>query len=108
MRPRSQQLTWDTSFKSLGDPWADTTTPHGRLMLTVLAGLAEFERHLILSRTAEGRSRARSRGIKFRRKPKLTKHQQAEARDRLAQGETLARLRGVITSPAVTQLQVPA
>ena len=39
------------SFKSLGDPWADTTTPHGRLMLTVLGGLAEFERHLILSRT---------------------------------------------------------
>ena len=77
------------SFKSLGDPRADTATPHGRLMLTVLAGLAEFERHLILSRTAEGRSRARSRGIKFGRKPKLTKDQQAEARARLAQGETL-------------------
>jgi hypothetical protein len=44
------------TFKSLGDPWADTTTPHGRLMLTVLGGLAEFERHLILSRTAEGRT----------------------------------------------------
>ncbi len=40
------------SFRSLGDPWADTTTPHGRLMLTVLGGLAEFERHLILSWTA--------------------------------------------------------
>jgi DNA invertase Pin-like site-specific DNA recombinase len=39
------------SFRTLGDPWADTTTPHGRLMLTVLGGLAEFERHLILSRT---------------------------------------------------------
>src|SRR6185437_11248593 len=44
------------SFKSLGDPWADSTTPHGKLMLTVLGGLAEFERHLILSRTAEGRA----------------------------------------------------
>jgi DNA invertase Pin-like site-specific DNA recombinase len=42
------------SFKSLGDSWADTTTPHGRLMLTVLGGLAEFERHLILARTSEG------------------------------------------------------
>jgi DNA invertase Pin-like site-specific DNA recombinase len=49
------------SFKSLGDPWADTTTPHGRLMLTVLGGLAEFERHLILSRTDEGRVREGSR-----------------------------------------------
>ena len=42
------------SFKSLGDGWADTTTPHGRLMLTVLGGLAEFERHLILARASEG------------------------------------------------------
>jgi DNA invertase Pin-like site-specific DNA recombinase len=42
------------TFKSLGDPWCDTTTPHGRLMLTVLGGLAEFERHLILARTDEG------------------------------------------------------
>ena len=62
------------SFKSLGDPWADTTTPHGRLMLTVLGGLAEFERHLILSRTNEGRVRAKARGVRFGRKPKLTKH----------------------------------
>jgi DNA invertase Pin-like site-specific DNA recombinase len=77
------------SFRSLGDPWADTTTPHGRLMLTVLGGLAEFERHLILTRTEEGRVRAKARGIKFRRKPKLTKHQQTEALARVAQGETL-------------------
>jgi DNA invertase Pin-like site-specific DNA recombinase len=77
------------SFRSLGDPWADTTTPHGRLMLTVLGGLAEFERHLILSRTAEGRTRAKARGVKFGRRPKLTKHQQVEARERVARGETL-------------------
>ena len=76
------------SFRSLGDPWADTTTPHGRLMLTVLGGLAEFERHLILSRTNEGRVRAKARGVKFGRKP-ATKHQQAEALARLARGETL-------------------
>ena len=42
--------------------WADTTTAHGRLMLTVLGGLAEFERELIKARTAEGRKRARPRG----------------------------------------------
>jgi DNA invertase Pin-like site-specific DNA recombinase len=77
------------SFKSLADSWADTTTPHGRLMLTVLGGLAEFERHLILSRTAEGRSRAKARGVRFGRHPKLTKHQQAEALARKHNGETL-------------------
>ena len=43
-------------FRSLADNWADTTTPHGRLMLTVLGGLAEFERELIRARTDEGRS----------------------------------------------------
>jgi DNA invertase Pin-like site-specific DNA recombinase len=49
-------------FKSLRDTWADTTTPHGRLMLTVLGGLAEFERELIRSRTGEGRERAKAKG----------------------------------------------
>src|ERR1700757_1849889 len=59
-------------FKSLGDTWADTTTPHGRLMLTVLGGLAEFERELIRARTGEGRERAKRRGVRFGRKPKFT------------------------------------
>jgi DNA invertase Pin-like site-specific DNA recombinase len=80
------------SFRSLGDPWADTSTPHGRLMLTVLGGLAEFERHLILSRTEEGRNRAKARGIKFGRKPKLTKHQREEALARKRNGETLTEI----------------
>jgi DNA invertase Pin-like site-specific DNA recombinase len=48
-------------FRSLADAWADTTTPHGRLMLTVLGGLAEFERELIRARTGEGRERAQAR-----------------------------------------------
>jgi DNA invertase Pin-like site-specific DNA recombinase len=78
------------SFKSLGDPWADTTTPHGRLMLTVLGGLAEFERHLILARTNEGRERAKARGVKFGRKLKLTPHQRREALARREAGEALA------------------
>ena len=77
------------SFKSLGDPWADTTTPHGKLMITILGGLAEFERHLILSRTNEGRQRAMAKGIKFGRKPKLTRHQREEAKARKRNGEPL-------------------
>jgi DNA invertase Pin-like site-specific DNA recombinase len=76
-------------FRSLSDQWADTTTPHGRLMLTVLGGLAEFERSLILARTGEGRTRAMARGVRFGRKPKLTAHQIAEARARREAGEAL-------------------
>ncbi len=69
-------------FRSLGDAWADTTTAHGRLMLTVLGGLAEFERELIRTRTGEGRARAKARGVRMGRKPKLTAHQQCEAKRR--------------------------
>jgi DNA invertase Pin-like site-specific DNA recombinase len=76
-------------FKSLRDTWADTTTPHGRLMLTVLGGLAEFERELIRSRTGEGRQRAKARGVVMGRRPKLTPHQRAEALARRDAGETL-------------------
>ena len=70
--------------RSLADSWCDTTTPHGKLMITVLGGLAEFERSLILARTGEGRTRAKARGVGFGRKPALTAHQQAEARARRA------------------------
>jgi DNA invertase Pin-like site-specific DNA recombinase len=76
-------------FKSLGDTWADTTTAHGRLMLTVLGGLAEFERELIRARTSEGRARARDRGVKMGRKPKLTPHQIKEAVRRRDNGEPI-------------------
>jgi DNA invertase Pin-like site-specific DNA recombinase len=78
----------DAGFRSLNDAWADTTTPHGRLIVTVLGGLAEFERELIRARTGEGRKRAMERGVKFGRPPKLTHHQRREAIARLAAGET--------------------
>jgi DNA invertase Pin-like site-specific DNA recombinase len=77
-------------FKSLKDPWADTTTPHGELMVTILAGLATFERHLIKARTEEGRMRAKARGVRFGRPPKLTPFQRKEALQRLADGESQA------------------
>jgi DNA invertase Pin-like site-specific DNA recombinase len=81
----------NAGFRSLCDAWADTTTPHGRLVLTVLGGLSEFERTFIRARTGEGRARAVARGQKMGRPPKLTPHQQREAikrRDR--GGESLA------------------
>ena len=74
-------------FRSLGDAWADTTTSHGRLTLTVLGGLAHFERDLIRMRTGEGRERAKAGGVKMGRKPKLTPHQQREAVKRRERGE---------------------
>jgi DNA invertase Pin-like site-specific DNA recombinase len=74
-------------FRSLGDTWADTTTSHGRLMLTVLGGLAEFERDLIRTRAGEGRARAKARGQRMGRPPKLTPHQQKEAIKRRDRGE---------------------
>jgi DNA invertase Pin-like site-specific DNA recombinase len=77
------------SFRSLGDPWCDTTSAHGKLMVTVLGGLAEFERHLILARTTEGRKRAQARGVRFGRKLKLTAHQRQEAIARREAGEAL-------------------
>jgi len=79
-------------FRSLGDAWADTTTPHGKLMIAVLGGLAEFERHLILSGTNEGRQRAMANGIKFGRRRKLTKHQRDEALARRNAGEPLVEI----------------
>ena len=74
-------------FRSLADAWADTTTPHGKLMITILGGLAEFERELIRARTDEGRKRAQARGVRFGRKLKLTAHQRQEALARRAAGE---------------------
>jgi DNA invertase Pin-like site-specific DNA recombinase len=79
-------------FRSLADAWADTTTPHGKLMITILGGLAEFERSLILARTSEGRIRAKARGVAFGRKPKLTRHQILEALARREAGEALAEI----------------
>ena len=79
-------------FRSLAEPWADTATSTGRLMIAVLGGLADVERDLIRTRTAEGRSRARARGQHMGRPPKLTPQQQAEARKRRAEGATLKEL----------------
>lgn len=79
-------------FRSLADAWADTTTPHGRLMLTVLGGLAEFERELIRVRTGEGRARAKTRGVHMGRPPALMPHQRQEAIARREAGESLVEI----------------
>jgi DNA invertase Pin-like site-specific DNA recombinase len=77
-------------FRSLAEPWADTGSSTGRLMIAVLSGLADVERDLIRTRTAEGRSRAQKRGQHMGRPSKLTDAQKAEARR--AEDATLAEL----------------
>ena len=79
-------------FRSLAEPWADSSSSTGRLMLAVLGGLADVERDLIRTRTAEGRSRAKAQGKAMGRPPSLTPEQQKEAIRRRAQGETLDEL----------------
>ena len=78
------------SFRSLGDPLWDTGSSQGRLLSTMLAAIAEFERELIRERTGDGRKRAMAAGVKFGRKRKLSDYQRAEAVRRRAAGETLA------------------
>jgi DNA invertase Pin-like site-specific DNA recombinase len=78
------------AFRSLGDPLWDTSSSQGRLLSTLLAAIAEFERELIRERTGEGRKRAMANGVKFGRKRKLSDYQRAEAIKRRARGETLA------------------
>jgi DNA invertase Pin-like site-specific DNA recombinase len=78
------------SFRSLGDPLWDTGSSQGRLLSTMLAAIAEFERELIRDRTGEGRKRAQAAGVRFGRKRKLSDFQRAEAVKRRDAGETLA------------------
>ena len=98
MANRLDQLDSKAQFRSLAEPWADTGTSTGRLMIAVLGGLADVERDLIRTRTAEGRSRAKARGQHMGRPPKLTAQQQ-EARRRRDDGEPIRDIaRGYTTS----------
>lgn len=76
-------------FKSLREPWADTTSPTGKFLLTVFAGLSELERNLVKDRTEAGRQSARKRGVKFGRKPKLATHRQSEVARMLNEGQSI-------------------
>ena len=79
----------EASFRSIREPWADTTSSMGKFLLTVFAGLSELERNLINERTDEGRTSAKKRGVKFGRKSKLTPHQQDQVRTMLLEGHSI-------------------
>ncbi len=83
-------------LKSLAEPWADTTSPAGRLVLTMLAGVAEFERSLILERTGAGRQAAKEKGVRFGRPPALEAEQVALGRRLLGEGKSLRQAAGLL------------
>ena len=96
-------------FLSLGESWCDTTTSHGRLMLTIMGGIAEFERKLIRQRCDEGIARAKAKGTKFGRKRSLSPEQVKIAADRYAKGETMAQLAEVygVSEPTIWRALQP-
>jgi DNA invertase Pin-like site-specific DNA recombinase len=96
-------------FTSLGETWCDTTTDVGRLMLTIMGGIGEFERGLIRKRCEEGIERARRKGVTFGRKRKLDKEMVRVAADRYAKGETMAELAEVygVSEPTIWRALQP-
>lgn len=70
----------------IADLQLDTTTPHGKLIFTVMSGIAEFERDFLIQRTKEGIEAARARGKRIGRPPKMTARQVREARRRIVLG----------------------
>jgi DNA invertase Pin-like site-specific DNA recombinase len=74
-------------FQSLSEPWANTTTHAGKMIMTVFAGIAEFERNLICERTSAGRDAAKQRGVRFGRPRKLSSDQAKVAVQLLAEGK---------------------
>ena len=77
----------EAGLRSLAEPWADTTSPAGRMVLTIFAGIAEFERSLIHERTSSGRAVAKAKGVRFGRPPALSAEQIALARQLVEAGQ---------------------
>ncbi len=81
-----------TKFQSISEPWADTTSHAGKMIMTVFAGIAEFERDLIRERTGAGREAARKRGVQFGRPRKLNSEQEQLVRRLLNEGKSVREL----------------
>ena len=86
----AEVLKKNVGIQSLDEPWANTTTPAGKMIMTVFGGIAEFERSLILSRTQEGREVAMARGVAFGRPSKLREDQKDAVRDLVKDGRSIS------------------
>ena len=82
-------------FQSLSEPWADTTSHAGKMIMTIFAGIAEFERALIRERTGAGREAAKKRGVLFGRPPKLTPDQRQLAQRLVSEGKSAREIASV-------------
>jgi DNA invertase Pin-like site-specific DNA recombinase len=89
-------------FQSLSEPWADTTTHAGKLIMTVFAGIAEFERDLIRERTKAGRDAARGRGVRFGRPRKLNREQANLAQRLISEGKPVRQIAETFNVHAAT------
>lgn len=76
-------------FQAISEPWANTTTHAGKMIMTVFAGIAEFERDLIRERTSAGREAAKQRGVRFGRPRKLNPDQMRLASQLLREGRAV-------------------
>src|SRR5262245_16696903 len=95
-------------FQSLSEPWADTTTHAGKMIMTVFAGIAEFERDLIRERTAAGREAAKSRGVRFGRPRKLNSEQEQLARRLIHEEKPVSEIAKVFHVHAATIYRLSA
>jgi DNA invertase Pin-like site-specific DNA recombinase len=95
-------------FQSLSEPWADTTTHAGKMIMTVFAGIAEFERDLIRERTAAGREAARSRGVRFGRPRKLNSEREQLARRLIGEGKPVSEVAKTFNVHAATIYRLSA
>jgi DNA invertase Pin-like site-specific DNA recombinase len=89
-------------FRSISEPWADTTSHSGRMVMTIFAGIAEFERELIKERTSTGRYSAKKRGVKFGRPPKLNEEQKALIKRLISEGQSIKSVAKTMSTHAST------
>jgi hypothetical protein len=89
----------NAGLRSLAEPWADTTSPAGRMVLTIFAGIADFERSLIGERTSAGRAAAKAKGVRFGPKPVLTHEQITHARRLIDKGQSVSEVARCFVNP---------
>ena len=98
----------DGRFQSISEPWADTTSHAGKMIMTIFAGIAEFERDLIRERTGAGREAAKKRGVQFGRPRKLALDQSELAQRLVSEGKSVRGIASVFNVHPATIYRLAA